>query len=271
MIASRMTSPAAALALCGTEAGARAGCHPPRRAYSMQICATTSFTRRTRRASSCPVFADVRPACRSFRRSSRRWREPAALLPAWLQAERCTTTRGPEPLRLASLSWRVLPHLSPLSGCSGGGGALRGGAPEPPIDRHVARPQPGRRPAAPRAADPEPALRCRCRRLPFRSSATRTSTPRSTGLRHRARAEPLQGARRGRRPRGVVGRNRPLPRHAGRVRVVAAVTAAAEREAGSFPEYAFFAAQEARPVLAQFRVALPRNLVFAPRRARESE
>jgi hypothetical protein len=46
-------------------------------------------------------------------------------------------------------------------------------------------------------------------------------------------------------------------------RLIAAVASAAEREAGSFPEYAFFAAEEARPVLAQFRVALPRNLVFA--------
>lgn len=46
-------------------------------------------------------------------------------------------------------------------------------------------------------------------------------------------------------------------------RLVAALAAAAEREARSFPEYAFFAAEEARPVLAQFRVALPRNLVFA--------
>jgi hypothetical protein len=41
--------------------------------------------------------------------------------------------------------------------------------------------------------------------------------------------------------------------------------AAASRAATSraFPEYAFFAAEEARSVLAQFRVALPRNLVFA--------
>jgi hypothetical protein len=45
--------------------------------------------------------------------------------------------------------------------------------------------------------------------------------------------------------------------------VVAAVAAAAEREAASLPEYAFFAVEEARPVLDQFRVALPRNLVFA--------
>jgi hypothetical protein len=45
--------------------------------------------------------------------------------------------------------------------------------------------------------------------------------------------------------------------------LVEAVAAAAEREAGAFPEYAFFAAEKARPVLAQFRVALPRNLVFA--------
>jgi hypothetical protein len=44
---------------------------------------------------------------------------------------------------------------------------------------------------------------------------------------------------------------------------VAALAAAAEREARSFPEYAFFAAEEARSVLAQFRIALPRNLVFA--------
>ena len=46
-------------------------------------------------------------------------------------------------------------------------------------------------------------------------------------------------------------------------RLVAALETAAEREARSFPEYAFFAAEGARPVLAQFRVALPRNLVFA--------
>ena len=46
-------------------------------------------------------------------------------------------------------------------------------------------------------------------------------------------------------------------------RLVAAVAAAAEREAASFPDYAFFAAEEARTVLAQFRIALPRNLVFA--------
>jgi hypothetical protein len=47
------------------------------------------------------------------------------------------------------------------------------------------------------------------------------------------------------------------------VRLVAALEEAAEREARAFPEYAFFAAEEARSVLAQFRVALPRNLVFA--------
>jgi hypothetical protein len=46
-------------------------------------------------------------------------------------------------------------------------------------------------------------------------------------------------------------------------RLVAELEAAAEREARAFPEYAFFAAEEARPVLAQFRIALPRNLVFA--------
>lgn len=46
-------------------------------------------------------------------------------------------------------------------------------------------------------------------------------------------------------------------------RLVGAVEAAADREARAFPEYAFFAAEEARSVLAQFRVALPRNLVFA--------
>ncbi len=47
------------------------------------------------------------------------------------------------------------------------------------------------------------------------------------------------------------------------VRLVAAVARVAEREAGSFPEHAFFAAENARSILAQFRVALPRNLVFA--------
>jgi hypothetical protein len=46
-------------------------------------------------------------------------------------------------------------------------------------------------------------------------------------------------------------------------RLVAELEAVAEREARGFPEYAFFAAEEARSVLAQFRVALPRNLAFA--------
>ncbi|MGH2990404.1 MAG: hypothetical protein ACRDMY_15640 [Gaiellaceae bacterium] len=46
-------------------------------------------------------------------------------------------------------------------------------------------------------------------------------------------------------------------------RLVAAVATAAELEAGFFPEYAYFAAEDARSVLAQFRIALPRNLVFA--------
>ncbi len=45
--------------------------------------------------------------------------------------------------------------------------------------------------------------------------------------------------------------------------LVAEVVAAADRAARRFPEYAFFSAEAARPVLAQFRVALPRNLVFA--------
>lgn len=46
-------------------------------------------------------------------------------------------------------------------------------------------------------------------------------------------------------------------------KLVAEVEAAADREARAFPEYAFFAVESARPVLGQFRVALPRNLVFA--------
>lgn len=46
-------------------------------------------------------------------------------------------------------------------------------------------------------------------------------------------------------------------------RLVESVEAAADREARAFPDYAFFAAEGARPVLAQFLVALPRNLVFA--------
>jgi len=49
----------------------------------------------------------------------------------------------------------------------------------------------------------------------------------------------------------------------GGARLADAPETAAEREARSFPEYAFFAAEEARSVLVQFRVALPRNLVFA--------
>jgi hypothetical protein len=45
--------------------------------------------------------------------------------------------------------------------------------------------------------------------------------------------------------------------------LVARVESEADREARAFPEAAFFACESARPVLAQFRVALPRNLVFA--------
>lgn len=45
--------------------------------------------------------------------------------------------------------------------------------------------------------------------------------------------------------------------------LVAAVCAAAEAQALGFPELAFFGAESARPVLDQFRRALPRNLVFA--------
>jgi hypothetical protein len=43
----------------------------------------------------------------------------------------------------------------------------------------------------------------------------------------------------------------------------AAVANAAETEALRFPEVAFLRREAARPVLAQFRHALPRNLVFA--------
>ncbi len=46
-------------------------------------------------------------------------------------------------------------------------------------------------------------------------------------------------------------------------KLVAAVLAAAEAQARHFPEFAFFGAESARDVLAQFRRALPRNLVFA--------
>lgn len=52
-------------------------------------------------------------------------------------------------------------------------------------------------------------------------------------------------------------------------RLVADVEAAADREARAFPDYAYFAAEEARPVLAQFLVALPRNLVFATAATRQ--
>lgn len=45
--------------------------------------------------------------------------------------------------------------------------------------------------------------------------------------------------------------------------LVARVEAAADREARAFPDVAFFTAEQARPVLEQFRVALPRNLIFA--------
>jgi hypothetical protein len=46
-------------------------------------------------------------------------------------------------------------------------------------------------------------------------------------------------------------------------RLVGEVETAADREARTFPEYSFFAVESASSILAQFRVALPRNLVFA--------
>ena len=45
--------------------------------------------------------------------------------------------------------------------------------------------------------------------------------------------------------------------------LVTAVEAAATAEARMMPEHAFFTSEEARPLLDQFRRALPRNLVFA--------
>jgi hypothetical protein len=45
--------------------------------------------------------------------------------------------------------------------------------------------------------------------------------------------------------------------------LVTRVAAAGEEEARRFPEYAYFAHEGAGPVLAQFRIALPYNLVFA--------
>lgn len=45
--------------------------------------------------------------------------------------------------------------------------------------------------------------------------------------------------------------------------LVARLESAAELEARAFPEYVFFTSESARPVLAQFRAALPRNVVFA--------
>ena len=47
------------------------------------------------------------------------------------------------------------------------------------------------------------------------------------------------------------------------VELIAKLTAAAEDEARCFPEVAFFDAERARPILDQFRIALPRTLVFA--------
>jgi len=47
------------------------------------------------------------------------------------------------------------------------------------------------------------------------------------------------------------------------VTLVARLESAADLEARAFKEYAFFTSEGARPVLAQFRVALPRNVVFA--------
>lgn len=46
-------------------------------------------------------------------------------------------------------------------------------------------------------------------------------------------------------------------------RLVDSVETAAAEEAVRFPEVAFFAAERTRPVLDQFRQALPRNLIFA--------
>ncbi len=53
-----------------------------------------------------------------------------------------------------------------------------------------------------------------------------------------------------------------LERDAGRA-LVERLGSDAERAAAAFPDYAFFGVERARPVIEQFRQALPRNLVFA--------
>ena len=114
MIASRMTSPAAALALCG--AGSRRSSRLPPTAASIQYANLRYDLLHEEDATGLvlSVFADVRarmpfvPAI--FKALAR---EPAALCPPGSRPERCTTTRGPPPLRLASLSWRV--RASPIA------------------------------------------------------------------------------------------------------------------------------------------------------------
>jgi hypothetical protein len=267
MIASRMISPAAALALCGT--GSRRSSRLPPTSASIQYANLRYDLVHEEDATGVvlSVFADVRarmpfvPAI--FKALAR---EPAALVPAWLQARALY-----DDPRAAAAASRLAELAHP---------------------RLAYRPSPAvQEAAAPFAADlPSlllivtslglsldgvlPLREPRAQSLPPPAPLPPTPVPEQreedplySEIREVYGTEHVPSLYKALAAEGVLAESwagiGPFLGTPGGARLVAAVAAAAEREAGSFPEYAFFAAEEARPVLAQFRVALPRNLVFA--------
>jgi len=267
MIASRMTSPAAALALRG--AGSRPSSRLPRTGASIQYAILRYDLLHEEQAAGLvlSVFSDVRarmpfvPAI--FKALAR---DPGALEPAWLQARALyDDPRGAE-------------AAARLAGLARPGLAYR---PSPAV----------RKAAAPFAADlpslllvvtslglsldgvhplrqrPSPNLPAPAQLPPTPVPELRDEHPRYAEIRAVYGTEHVPSLYKALAADGVleeawagIGPFFGTPEGA---RLVAALEEAADREARSFPEYAFFAAEEARPILAQFRIALPRNLVFA--------
>jgi hypothetical protein len=267
MIASRMTSPAAALALRG--AGSRPSSRLPRTRASIQYAILRYDLVHEEQATGLvlSIFADIRarmpfvPAI--FKALAR---DPGALEPAWLQARALyDDPRAAEAAaRLAELArpdldYRPSPAVraaaapftadlpSLLLVVTSLGLSLEG--------VHPLRERPTSDLSAPAPLPPTPVPELREEHPRYAEIRAVYGTEHVPSLYKALAADSvLDEAWAG------IGPFFGTPAGA---QLVAGLAAAADREARSFPEYAFFAAEEARSVLGQFRVALPRNLVFA--------
>jgi hypothetical protein len=267
MIASRMTSPAAALALRG--AGSRPSSRLPRTRASIQYAILRYDLLHEEQAKGLvlSIFADVRarmpfvPAI--FKALAR---DPGALEPAWLQARALyddprvaeATSRLAE-LARPGLSYRPSPPVreaaapfaadlpSLLLVVTSLGLSLDG--------VHPLRERPAASLPAPAPLPPTPVPELREEHPLYAEIRAVYGTEHVPSLYKALAADSVL-------EEAWAGIGRFFGTQDGR-RLVAELEAAAEREARSFPEHAFFAAEEARSVLAQFRVALPRNLIFA--------